>query len=456
MSANKQTLIDTVASLANNSKLCTIANSYGLSINNVAWEDCARDKNSCYGKNISDSTLCVENGSYSRKLPIIKHHNYSDKTCDIDISNFQVTIGNENGTDLKRISLEEYIKNLSKYTGNDKIKGQEFFLERDKKGILVSGQFCLLPLDHTQTEFNVKLYNYQSRPNNPAVLVIIVSSAGTSTQLITNGDTKLYFNKNGKACNFLADRLKEDRRKKGKALEGKMDLDEQERNALFIIQIPLKIKPVERHPYYGFGGPESKFSGGFGSQVGGGIAYPCATPASSWGTATPANNSWGTATQCVAPADYDWGFTFGITNESFGMSDYSVTKSQEQNMLKSLGFDHVVLEAGKPHSDFIGTKGSDNQHIFFERNPDFPIRLTVQFYSASDRADVSEETIQMMSEKINNLYKSGSAFGSLVMTTTKRPTEPTFGFDSSEATAMCLSPDEKLAKPMFSFFANST
>jgi hypothetical protein len=55
-----------------------------------------------------------------------------------------------------------------------------------------------------------------------------------------DGNTALDFNNAGNAANFIAERLKDERVRFGKVAEVKMDKDEQERNTLFICQVPLK------------------------------------------------------------------------------------------------------------------------------------------------------------------------------------------------------------------------
>ena len=55
----------------------------------------------------------------------------------------------------------------------------------------------------------------------------------------------------------------------------------------------------------------------------------------------------------------------------------------------------------------------DNQPI--ERDERFPIRITVQFYKATDIGVVSEEDIKSIREQIDRVYADGSYVGSLVV-----------------------------------------
>jgi len=154
-------------------------------------------------------------------------------------------------------------------------------------------------LDEGTCEFNVHLYNYQSSSGSPAVLVVVASSNGSSAQAIYGGTTALYFNNAGKAANFVAERLKEERARLGKEVEGKMDKDEQERNALFIYQIPLV--PKNRR-----------------------LSYTCESIES-------------------------------IVSESKSMK----SKQSMKRSKACKGMDNAVLSVGKSHSDFKGIESAD-------------------------------------------------------------------------------------------------
>ena len=52
--------INTIAKIADDALINSLAKSYGIEMMNVAWEDCARTKGSCFGSNISDMTLIIK------------------------------------------------------------------------------------------------------------------------------------------------------------------------------------------------------------------------------------------------------------------------------------------------------------------------------------------------------------------------------------------------------------
>merc|ERR1712038_1815733 len=114
----------------------------------------------------------------------------------------------------------------------------------------MSSQACFLPIIKSEeTKFNVALYNYQSQPKNPGVLVIVSTSKGSSAQIIEGKEQYLLFNNNGKKADFIGERVSDVRRKKGQKNVNDKKLSKQEKqgNVIVIVQIPLKkriiIKP---------------------------------------------------------------------------------------------------------------------------------------------------------------------------------------------------------------------
>jgi len=355
-------LSKTVANIASNSELQNIAQNHNLSICNITWEDTGRFKGSCCGPNISDMTLRLDKEDIL--LPVIRRPNFSDETTDIPIENFTLMVGNEieNGS-LVQVSLKEYLENKGGFIKDPNDNAVESLLckERDDV-ILTSAQYCILPLHKGTCEFNVHLYNYQSTSEEPAVLVIVASSQGTSSQAIFGGTTALYFNKTGNAANFIAERLKDERKRLGKEVEGKMDQDEQERNALFIYQIPLKVS---------------------------------------------------TNNHCEPEPESE-----SCCDERNSCCDSDVDQKHLSVVTGSQGMDNAVIRVGKFHSKFHGVTSST-----IERDTRFPIRCTIQFYKVTDQEDVPVEEFKEMAQNIDRIYKSTDKSGSLVVENSDRKTE---------------------------------
>lgn len=199
--SNSSDLSIKVASIVSNQKLQQLAQAQKLHIHKVTWEDTARSKGSAFGPNISDMTLRLDKENVL--LPVIRHPNFADESADMPISNFSLVVGNETkDAPRKTVSLKEYLENKDGYIKDVSgiPVGNLLCSERDDV-ILTSAQYCVLPLDKGNCEFNVHLYNYQSSSDEPGVLVIVSSSAGSSAQAIYGGTTALYFNEASKAAN---------------------------------------------------------------------------------------------------------------------------------------------------------------------------------------------------------------------------------------------------------------
>src|SRR5688500_15501639 len=98
-----------------------LAQRHGLNILNVTWEDTGRYKGSAVGPNISDMTIQVgaqdpQTRQFSVTcMPVIRHPNFSDVSCDIDPHEFTLLVGNHKGRPLKRVSLYEFLAEPTNY-----------------------------------------------------------------------------------------------------------------------------------------------------------------------------------------------------------------------------------------------------------------------------------------------------------------------------------------------------
>lgn len=216
---------------------CQKFQSRGYKVCSVTWEDTGRSKNSCWGPNITDQTLKVDNIAMS----VIRKPNFTDETVDVPIDNFGLTVGNESGSPLRRVPLRTYLEE----------KG--WLLPRDEK-IMVSTQACVLPLTDGFCKFGVNLYNYQTRSDDPSLAVIVSSSQGSSCAAITTSNQTLYFNDKGRARPFEARRLEDDRKERKVDSLPKLQLtdEEKERNILMVFHIPLKQTKPRSERSFGF------------------------------------------------------------------------------------------------------------------------------------------------------------------------------------------------------------
>ncbi len=382
-----------------------LASAYGLKITNVAWEDTGRDKNSCVGPNISDMTLTVD----SRRMPIIRKPNFSDITCDLKIAEFQVTVGNETKDgELRRIPLTEYIEQLTKYNGTGHAAQLSLLQDRDEH-LLASAQACVLPLGHgtddegneiKEVEFVPEIFNYQSSSSEPAILVIVASSQGTSAAILTSRAQKLFFNRGGESVQFLAKRLSVDRKERGVEDKGDMSAEEQDRNLIMIFQIPLK--KTAHVPCY----VPNKYDG-----------YTPNMPSQprSSGLLRSANICYQNASICEPDkgeeSDEEMSFSLDDSLNFTPQTACCAHRKKNKTEKQAKGMENAMLRVSeKTHGSYSGL-----QNKLLLRDERFPIRVTLQHYKVSDSQLLSEDSINYIADKINDIYMNAEAKGSLVM-----------------------------------------
>ena len=193
----------------------------------------------------ADLTLKVGPG----RMPIIRAENFTDVTVDLPFDKLPLlVVGNENNSGLKRITLQEYLENIGKYCDNDK-SVINLYDKRDAN-VLTSCQACVLPIAENKVEFGVDVYNYQSRNDEPAVLVIMATAYGTSAQVVCGGNKLLYFNDNNISRLFKAERITDYRASQGKPTDQPMSSEEKALNGIYIFQVPLVIKEKKTRLMY--------------------------------------------------------------------------------------------------------------------------------------------------------------------------------------------------------------
>jgi hypothetical protein len=347
----------------------------GLELINVLWEDTGRWEGSSVGPNISDVTIEVEAERGRHYLmPVIRKDNFVDVTADIKLDKIFVPVGNhEDGRPLHTITLKELLAEPTAYLSQPtkgKIKKGSLLARRDTHA-LVSAQHTFLPVPHDgQATFWPVIFNYQSSTKNPAVLTILVTRQGTSMTVIDNHrDTvsggaswgqRLYFNHRGEKAPLVAERMK-DVQRKGVTANGEAAASlGEDANLLMLIQVPLKYR-APRRDYYA---PMQAMSAmADGDDAGGaGMAAPAANKASR-----------------------------GRGGEE---SDVDV----------------AVLGHGETEGPY-----TELDDLTIERDPRFPVRVTIQFYQATSNGIVSTADIDRMAKQVRTVYKQGDYVGSLVV-----------------------------------------
>lgn len=363
--------IEAAKGMVNDSKIQKRAKKLGLDVLDLTWEDTARFEGSCVGPNISDMTIQVEHDGNLSCMPVVRYPNFADRSADVPIDRFGVLVGNEKGKKLKPVSLKKYLGDLRKYLSEPKSwKGRRKSLLADDTHVLVSAQSCFLPVPRSGlATFNPVLFNYQSHAGSPAVLAIVATREGTSATIIDNerdgfsaGMTwgqRLFFNEDGERASFTGERVSdfEGDENDGPVAEG----DEHSLNAVLLIQVPLKQKPVKRRRM---------------------AAYEA----------------------CAGAAPM-----------------------MERAMCDS-DVEAAVIGHGDTEGPFTEIDG-----LAIERDPRFPIRVTVQLYRATATGQASPQDIAEIAEEIAKIYADADYTGSLVVDPDRsRPTAPELEGDRTE------------------------
>jgi hypothetical protein len=372
-------VIEKVANMTNDSDLVRRVGQRKMSVVNVTWEDTGRAQGSALGPNISDLTLQVRRreprgGFASHLMPVIRFPNFTDRTGDIPADRFFIRVGNEQRTgSLRSVPLTDVLRNIKGFAAKpDSIAGSGNMLAPRDSHFLVSAQAVFLPIPKTgKAQFNPVLFNYQSAPGSPAVLAILVTRQGSSMQVIENrGEDvtaagwgqELYFDNQGQRAAFTAER-KSDVEERIAAQGGPKTEDDKSAlqkgaDTLFLVQIPLKHHQLGR-----LGGalPTAKKKGGPVPMT---PAKPAPAPSAPARSAAREESD-------VEQAVLGHGPNLGPFNEGHGLK--------------------------------------------LERDPQFPIRITVQFYKATSNGVASDIDLDSIARSIGSVYEHAAFVGSLVL-----------------------------------------
>jgi hypothetical protein len=357
-----QRAIENAVSMVERTEPQQLVDRFGLDLVNLTWEDTGRYKGSSVGPNISDLTIQVFNRrggeATAHCMPVIRFPNFSDVTGDIDPRNLTLMVGNEDRRSLQRVSLAEYLDSPQAFMSRPREwRGPEDSLlaPRDQK-VLVSAQACFLPIPRSgKASFNPVLFNYQSRPGDPAVLAILATREGTSMTVIDNKrdafasggawGQRLFFNSGGQRASLTGERVSDVIRKGGGSVE---QAKREGWNMVMLIQVPLRQRSPMRDS------PMPMASGG--------------------------------------------GFGGGAAQES----------AQKRSGNRS-DTEDAVISYGQLEGRFTET---DN--LVIQRDERFPVRVTVQFYKATTTGNISENDAREIKNSIESVYKQAENVGSLV------------------------------------------
>ncbi len=382
MSQVKNTL-----NIINNKDVQMYLKQFDMSVQNVSWEDISRNKNSSFGNNITDMTLCMQD-DYSNPdkkskvlCPIIRHANFNDKTFDVPVDTFNVFDSDEK----KVLKLSDYLKKLDVYD------------PRDEQGVILQTQCCILPvISNKKTNFCVSLYNYTANSRSPSTLAICSIKNSTSSILLKHKPTKLYQSVNNIPHWFNLERLADVRSNiSGKQEERVTDFkqmseSEKQENCIMIVQVPLIQNKVHRV----YGG--SKLN-----DLDEGEWYLCSINDDEVGNSAYLSNA----------------------GESFQFKEKNVrhTNYKEKGLdMGNVQTGSVVDIEDRMHDNEFVTQKNNNM----KRDPKYPVRVTFQYYRAADNNNIPNDELDNIVQQLLQPFKVATAFGSLVTNdTTNRPTE---------------------------------
>jgi len=372
--------IERTAAMVRDPQAQRLVETYGLNILNVTWEDTGRYYNSAVGPNISDMTIQVQHksprtGDYELTLmPVIRYPNFSDKTADVSPDDFYLLVGNESGEDLQRVSLTDYLSQLPRYLSEpDSWAGDEVSLmARRDSHVLVSAQACFLPVpEEGKAEFNPVIFNYQSYQGDPAVLTIVATREGTSATVIDNvrdgfpagysWGQRVFFNQNGERASFTGERLSD-----------------------FVVDEAA-----------GRDDPDGSLqSAGAAGEKGLNMVL-----------------------LIQIPLKQKQPMRFAAEEQGLALEMAPAAEPEARNAASDV--EAAVIGHGEVEGPFTEIDGLE-----IERDPDFPIRVTVQFYKATSNGVISEADVEEIAEQIQRVYDEADYVGSLVVDgPSDRPTE---------------------------------
>lgn len=400
--------IDRVSNMVFDSELQQRANARGLDIMNVAWEDTGRAVGSSLGPNISDLTLQVRRRAWNGEwvdalMPVVRFPNFSDRTADIPVDRFFLRVGNASDKPLTTMPLMNVLRDIRVVSskpgslGNDISKPIDLTAQRDTH-FLVSAQAVFLPIPRQgQATFHPVVFNYQSAPGSPAVLVLLATREGTSVKVIENRTEdvtvegwgqELYFNEHGSRAAFTAERRSD--------VQARIDAQggprtEADRSALgrgadilALVQIPL------RHAHRG---------------VLGGIDDD--SPINGMGPSPGGPSSGGKS------GDKEDGYGYDFSQDPLtagGFGPYDATMRVRPGPVRQSDMERAVLG----HGPRLGAY-QEGYGTALVRDERFPIRITIQFYKSTSDGVASDADLDGIARNIASAYEHADYVGSLVI-----------------------------------------
>jgi hypothetical protein len=189
-------VVERVAGMVRDGEAQRLAAAHGLQLLDLTWEDTGRWQGSSVGPNISDVTIEVvgdgaaaAGGQRLALMPVLRFPNFSDRTADVRLDRIWLRVGNARGEPDHTITLRDFLEDPARWLSRPlegRVRGGSLLAPRDTHA-LVSAQAAFLPVPRKgQATFHPVIFNYQSTAGNPAVLTLLVTRQGTSLTVVDN------------------------------------------------------------------------------------------------------------------------------------------------------------------------------------------------------------------------------------------------------------------------------
>ena len=339
-----------------------LAQREGLNVVNVTWEDTGRWKGSSVGPNISDMTIGVRDSrGQLHPMPVIRFDNFNDKTADLKTSDFSVLTGNEDGNSLRPTKLADLLSDVRDYLHDPS----------SMRGI--------------DDSLLAKRDSHVLVSAQAAFLPVPREGKATFTPVIYNYQS---YAGNPAVLTIVATR------------EG-TSIQVVENDEGYMSEVLYFNKDGERAPFTATRISDFKASGGDSTTRGHQVVDDA-----------------GLNTVLVIQVPLKHTPRMAYEYEAFDDEGVAYSMAPSAKVAKS-DVESAVIGHGPTEGPFEEIGGHE-----IERDPRFPVRVTVQFYKATSNGVVSASDVRDVRKQIDRVYNQGDYVGSLVTAGyTGRPTE---------------------------------
>lgn len=349
--------IQRTAAMAHDQDAQRLAQRYGLNVLNLTWEDTGRYKNSAVGPNISDMTIQVgardprSNHFDVKAMPVVRYPNFSDTTADLDPRDITLMVGNQNGRRLQRVSLYDFLKEPTRY-----LSDPNSWLGRDRSLVAPRDSKVLVSAQACflpVPRSGLATFNpvlFNYQSRSGDPAVLTILATREGTSVTVIDNKRDAFSTGG----LWGQRLFHNDQGQRASLTGQRESD-------------------------------YKASGGGGSTKG--------DPESGLNMVLLIQVPLKQKTRMRDEAVY------APSAEALGGAAYKAKS----------GVENAVISHGEAEGPF-----TEIDNLAIERDDRFPVRVTVQFYKATDDGVVSNDDMREIKQSIDRVYERSDSVGSLV------------------------------------------